>query len=299
MRSMRKSSVKGKLILLTILVFLFGVFLFVKFFFLNKANELGEIKVLSTPKSSVFIDQIDVGKTPHQQKLKIGEYLIKLIPDKEATQTATWQGKIKVYKNSVTYIARELGSSDISTAGEISSLTKMESKPSRDDVGEVSVDSEPQGALVYLDLDEKGIAPLILADVPKGTHELSIYLPGFFRRTLKINVEPGYRTTSIVKLAIDELTQKESTKSAVKKVESDKSENPDATKTVLKVKIKDTPTGWLRVRTEPSVNASESAKVSPGEIYPVVEEQPNWFKILYNDEQEGWVASQYSEKVAE
>lgn len=299
---MRKGTFKGKLILLTVLVLLFGVFLLLKFFLFNGQTELGEIKIVSTPQSVVYLDQIQVGNTPLQQKLKVGEYLIKLIPNKEASASATWQGKVKIYKNAVTYVGRALGKSDISTAGEISTLTKMETKSSKDNVGEIAVESDPQGALVYLDLDEKGVAPLILSDVPKGTHELSIYLPGFFRRTLKLNVESGYRTSSNVKLAIDELSQQNSTKSATPKT-SEKDSSLQKTSSIVEganktmIKIKETPTGWLRVRSEPSVDASESAKVNPGESYEMVEEKPNWYKILFNDEQEGWVAAQYSEKI--
>jgi len=300
---MRKGSFKGKLILLTVLVVLFGIFLLLKFFFFNGQTELGEIRVVSTPQSVVYLDQIQIGNTPVRQKMKVGEYLIKLIPNKEASQSATWQGKIKVYKNAVTYVGRVLGNSDISTAGEISTLTKMETKPTKDNVGEIAVESDPQGALVYLDLDEKGVAPLILYDVPKGTHELSIYLPGFFRRTLKLNVEAGHRTSTSVKLAIDQLSQQESTKSAtIKNITKEQqptskaSAGDDGAKKIV-ILIKETPTGWLRVRSEPSIDASESAKVNPGESYELVEEKPNWYKILFNDEQEGWVAAQYSEKV--
>lgn len=292
---MRKGTFKGKLILLTVLVLLFGLFLFAKFLLFNNQTKFGEINIISTPQSVIYLDQIQVGNTPLQQKIKVGEYLVKLIPNKEASKSATWQGKIMVYENAVTFVGRALGSSDITTAGEISTVTKMESKPSRDNIGEIAVESEPQGALVFLDLDEKGVAPLILSDVPKGTHELSIYLPGFIRRTLKLNVESGFRTTTIVKLAIDQLSSKESTKSAT--IVSDK-ETSSAKTLVVKVRIKETPTGWLRVRSEPSVNATESAKVNPGESYTLVEEQPNWYKIIFNDEQEGWVAAQYSEKVS-
>lgn len=295
---MRRSSFKGKLVLLTVLVFLFAGFLFFKFFLFNKQADLGEIRVVSTPKSAIYIDQIQVGSSPLQQQLKVREYLIKLIPNKGASQSATWQGKIKIYKNAVTYVGRVLGSSELSTAGEISTITRMDTKPSRDNIGEISVESDPQGALVFLDLDEKGVAPLILSDVPKGTHELSIYLPGFVRRTAKVNVESGYRTTSMVKLAIDQLTQQDATSSA--KLSPSKKESTTAASkkesNKIQIRIKETPTGWLRVRSEPSVNASESAKVNPGDIFELVEELPNWYKIIFNEEQEGWVASQYSEK---
>jgi len=293
---MRKSTFKGKLILLTVLVFLFGLFLLAKFLLFSNGTELGELKVVSSPESVVYVDQVQIGTTPlPPQKLKVGDYLIKLIPNKEASQSATWQGRVKIYKNAVTYVGRVLGSSDISTAGEISTVTKMESKPSRDGIGEIAVESDPQGALVFLDLDEKGVAPLALSDVPKGTHELSIFLPGFIRRTIKINVEAGFRTSTIVKLAIDLLVPKESTKSATI---TDKSKNTKSSVArSIVIKIKETPTGWLRVRSEPSVNASESAKVNPGETYALVEEQPNWYKIIFNEDQEGWLAAQFSEKI--
>jgi len=303
---MRKGTFRGKLILLTVLVILFGLFLFGKFFIFNDSVNLGEINIVSTPKSVVYLDQIQIGSTPVQQKIKVGEYLLKLIPNKEASQTATWQGKIKVYKNAVTYVGRVLGNSDISTAGEISTVTRMEAKPSREDIGEIAVESEPQGALVSLDLDEKGVAPMILSDVPKGTHELSIELPGFTRRSIRLNVESGFRTSVAVKLAINLLDSKESTPSA-RSTGSGQASSGQAKATTgsattgtsesIMIRIKETPTGWLRVRTEPSVGASESAKVSPGETYDLIEEQPNWYKILFNDEQEGWVAAQYSEKI--
>ncbi len=294
---MRKTSIKGKLILMTVMVLLFGLYLLVKFVFFGSSADLGEITIMSTPKATVFIDQVQVGSTPHRQTLKVGEYTVKLIPDKDATQSATWQGKIVVYKNAVTYLGRALGATDIATAGEISTVTKMETKPSREGVGEIFINTDPAGALTYLDLDEKGVAPLLLSDVPKGTHEIMVYLPGFLRRTFKLNVESGYRTSTIVKLAIDGLTIKSATTSAkIKKEES--SSTPTTTK-ATKVRIKDTPTGWLRVRSEPSVQASESAKVNPGETYDLLEEQPNWYKILFNDEQEGWVASEFADKISQ
>lgn len=294
---MRKTSIKGKLIVMTVMVLLFGLYLCIKFVFYGSSADLGEVTIMSTPKATVFIDQIQVGTTPHRQTLKVGEYTVKLIPDKEATQSASWQGKVSVYKNAVTYVGRALGSSEISTAGEISTVQKMDVKPSRDGLGEIAINTDPAGALAYLDLDEKGVAPLLLSDVPKGTHEVMVYLPGFLRRTFKLNVEAGYRTSTIVKLAIDKSGSPTASPSALMK--KDVSPSPASLPKKTKVRIKDTPTGWLRVRSEPSVQASESAKVNPGETYDLIEEQPNWYKILFNDEQEGWVASEFVEKISQ
>src|SRR3989344_7966764 len=116
---------KGKLILLTLLLVGFGVFVFVKFYILDKQNAFGRIKIVSSPASSVFLDNVVIGKTPFEQKNKVGEYMLKLIPERTATDTASWQGKVKVYKNALTYVNRELGSSDLTSAGEIFTTTKM------------------------------------------------------------------------------------------------------------------------------------------------------------------------------
>ena len=288
---------KGKLILLTLLVVGFIAFVVVRFFILNNQNVFGRVKVVSSPVASVFIDNLAVGKTPYEQKYKVGEYMFKLIPEGTATDTASWQGKVKVFKNALTYINRELGSSDVTSAGEIFTTTKMEKLPKSGDMGEVYVETEPQGAIVYLDNDEKGVAPLILSDVLKGDHELSVFMPRFLRRTQKVNVDPGYRVNATFKLAIDQSSTPD------KATEDEKIEKPEATGSAKTKKtsivVKDTPTGFLRVREEPSISASEAAQVKPGDTFDLVDEQDGWYKIEYEKGKEGWVFSQYADKKEE
>lgn len=284
---------KTKLIIFTILLFLFIGFVSFRFFIIDQKNAVGELKVVSTPAASVFIDNVVIGKTPFHDKYKVGEFIIKIIPEGTATEAASWQGKIKIYKNSITYVNRELGSSDVASAGEIFTTSKMEKSTSNANFGEVYVETEPQGAIVYLDNDEKGVAPLILKGVPRGEHELSIFMPGFFRRTQKLNIDPGYRVNGYIKLAIDQ-----SQSPSIKTNETKSASNSGQLKKTYII-IKDTPTGWLRVREEASVNASESARVNPGEKFELVEEKTDWYKINYDANKEGWVSSAYSEKQIE
>jgi hypothetical protein len=274
---------------LLVIFILFVAYAVVRFFILDKQNTFGRVKIVSSPTASVFVNNLVVGKTPYEDKYKTGEYMLKLIPEGNATETASWQGKIKVYKNSLTYINRELGSSDITSSGEVFTTTKMESPPKNANYGEIYVETEPLGAIVYLDNDEKGVAPLILSDVIKGDHELSVFMPGFFRRTQKINVDPGYRVNAFFKLAID---------GSQKKNEEPKKEATQSAKTSGKtmITIKDTPTGWLRVRGEPSVSASEAARVKPGEEFELLEEKDGWYKIKYDTKNEGWVSGEYCNK---
>lgn len=62
-------------------------------------------------------------------------------------------------------------------------------------------------------------------------------------------------------------------------------------------KILSTPTGWLRVRSEPSLDGAEITKIDAGGTYPVLEEQSSWTKIRVSDTSEGWVSSDYVELV--
>lgn len=288
---------KSKLVLLLVLILLFAGFVIVRFFVLDKQNAYGKLKIISSPTASVFINNMIIGKTPYEDKYKVGEYLLKLIPEGAATETASWNGKINVYKNSLTYVNRELGSSDIFSAGEIFTTQKMTEPSKNGSYGEIYIETEPQGAIVTLDNDEKGVAPLVLQDVLRGDHELSVFMPGFFRRTQKINVDSGYRVNASFKLALDQ-SQKQLT-------DIEKQASPSAKSSKTYVTINNNPQGWLRVREEGSINATESAKIKTGEKFEFLEELPGWFKIKYNDNEdslvegnftEGWISSEYATK---
>src|SRR3989338_9102134 len=283
------TNMKNKLSLLFILVLIFLAFVVVRFFILDKQNEYGKIKIISSPTASIFINSTFAGKTSFEDKYKVGEYLLKLIPETNATDTASWNGKINIYKNSLTYVNRELGSSDIASAGEIFTTTRMTKQPQKSESGEIYVETEPQGAIITLDSDEKGVAPAIMENVMKGDHELSVFMPGFFRRTQKVNVDPGYRVNAAFKLAIDE-------SATPIKVAENKQATDSAKTTKTKITIKNTPTGWLRVREEPTLNASESGRVNPGDEFSLIEEQEGWAKIEFQKGKTGWVSSQYIEK---
>jgi len=293
---------KNKLMLLLILVILFIGFVLVRFFIFDKQNEYGRLKIVASPETSVFINSAMIGKTPFDDKYKVGEYILKLIPDGTSTETASWNGKIKVYKNALTYVNRELGSSDISSAGEIFTTAKMATPPKDSNTGEIYVETEPQGAIVTMDNDEKGVAPLIMSDVVKGDHELSVFMPGFFRRTQKINVDPGYRVNAAFKLAVDPSSPKAIT---VDPNQPQSSTSATVTPTIAYVTINDNPQGWLRVRADAAVDATEEAKIKTGGKYELLDEKSNWYKIKFNDDNgglvsgeftDGWVSAEYASK---
>lgn len=282
---------KGKLKFITILCIAFVAFVLVKLFFDIASKKEGRLQVLSRPNAAVFLDNVMKGNTPYTNTLKEGEYLLKVVPDDVATQAASWQKKISVFSGALTHVDVQLESTDIASWADVYWLTKlgMFSKSSG-----LVVETEPSGALVYIDNDEKGVSPLTLEQVSQGSHELSIFMPGFSRRSKKINIRPGYQLHAYVKLALDPSQKSQYTIS--------EPPTPIATaaasikEPTSAVRILDTPTGWLRVRDEPTLAGSESARVNPGQRFELIEEQIGWYKIKIDDQKQGWISSQYAEK---
>ena len=293
---------KKKLLIIALLLILFGLFLVARFFLFDQKNVTGKIRIISSPGAGVFIDNAAVGKTPYEATLKPGDHKLKLIPEGESSNTVAWEGNVTVYENALSFVSRELGTSELTSAGEILTITKMDSKPNGD-VGEINVETEPTGAIVYLDSDQKGIAPLKLSDVAVRDHEVSVYLPGFFRRSQKIRIEKGHVLHAEFKLALDkshktleeELTEKKAEQEQQASAEAKKQEDQQQAKETT-LTIKETPTGYLNVRSEPSVNGSIVDKVDPGEKFTYTEEKDGWYKIKLSSGDEGWVSGDYIEK---
>lgn len=298
---------KRKLIVIFVLIGIFVLSILVRFFFFEKTNQMGRIKILSSPTAGVFINNEQKGKTPFEQKYPPGEYVVKLIPEGEDSKTVAWEGKVTVYANTLSYVSRVLGTSDLTSAGEILSVTKMERKP-KGETGEVSVVTDPAGSIVSLDNDEKGIAPLTLKDVPAGKYELAVYLPGFFRTTQKINVAKGYKVVATFKLALNkthktleqELNEKQkkasesaSTESTKENTNEEDTKSASTTTTKNKLTISETSTGYLNVRDEPSTAGTQIDQVSPGDEYEYTDEKNGWYQIKLSDGTEGWVSGIY------
>lgn len=278
---MRRGVITALLLIVVVIAVAFGA---TKLFFRLRSGGKAGLKVNSTPQSSVFINDEFKSKTPYDEKIVAGKYLIKLTPEGTDADTSSWQKEITLSPGLLTYINRELGGSDLTSAGEILSLEKTEGSGTQ-----VSVVSTPDGASIALDGQDKGASPLVI-DTSAGEHTLFVFAPGFIGRQVKIKATEGFKLNVDVQLALID-GEKEATESA----ESEEGEEAAGTK----VKILDTPTGWLRVRESPSLSATESAKVDPGKEYPFLGEEEGWLKIEYEKDKEGWVSSRYAEKVEE
>jgi hypothetical protein len=272
----------------------------------NRAPKQGELRVDSQPVATIFLDNKNIGRTPYKDKITAGTYTLKLVPETTTTQLTSWEGKVVVGINLLTYVNANLSESELTTAIDLVWLEKITSKQS-----ELSVTTNPDGATVLVDDVSKGVTPLSLADIVSGDHSVSVTSVGFLTRSLKIKTTPGYRLIAILKLALSGASQvaeasptaslspsgkaTPTPKAATKSASSSASLTVDPPKPF--VVIKDTPTGFLRVRVEPSTSASESGRVNPGEKYTIIKSETGWYQIKFDGISSGWISGQYTDKV--
>lgn len=295
---------KRIIILLIVVALAAGIFFGIRYF-LNSTKQQGlaGLYVKSNPTASIFLDTRFLGRTPYQEKLDPGEYTLKLIPESTATTAASWQGKVVLTPNILTYVNRELGISDLASSGEVITLERISGKET-----EVTVTTVPDGASVTINGEDKGTAPITLKNIEPGDHEIVITSPGFITRSVNVKATIGFRVLANIQLGIgsegskpttpQEAEVEEATKSAVNtQTTPTPTKKPSAATTLPKpyVEILDTPTGWLRVRSSPSTQASESGRVNPTETYPLLEEESGWYKIEVNGKV-GWISGTYAQK---
>lgn len=292
---------KRKLIFLAILLGLVFIVAGIMRFLTNRTPKEGELRVDSQTTASIFLDDKNIGKTPYKDKVQAGEYTLKLVPESAAAQLSTWEGKVAVGGNLLTYVNASLSESELTTAVDVIWLEKITSR-----VSELSVTTNPDGATVLVDEATRGVTPLSLSDIAPGDHTISITSSGFSPRSVKIKTTPGYRLIANFKLALSAGGQPSTTVTPTPDLSGTPAPTPKtATASGTQVAdppkpfviIKDTPTGFLRVRMEASTSSSESARVNPGEKYTYFSTENGWYQIKYDGKNSGWVSGQYVDKV--
>jgi hypothetical protein len=272
----------------------------------------GALQISTIPQTSVFIDELQVGTTPFfDDKITAGEHTVKLVPELTGGELIAWEGKVVVSPNIMTVVNWELASDEASASGEIMSLERIGKK----DVSSLAVVSQPDQAVVKIDGTPKGFSPILIEGLKPGDYRVVISSPGYREKTISANTIAGYKLTINAKLAQAVEGIEEATASAEKAEEETEVEEGAEEETATPIpkaspkpemtppekpyiKVKDTPTGWLRVRMGPSVASTEAAKINPGEMYPYLEEEENgWYKIEYEEDEEGWVSGVYAELV--
>jgi hypothetical protein len=276
------------LVAFIIIIFIsFGIYKLV----ISKTAAVAGLKIATLPVSSVYINDKLIGKTPFETRYPAGEYVLKLIPDDSSYQASFWQGKVVLNPSVWTYIKKELGTSELKTAGEILTLEKISQSDAQ-----LNVVSQTEGATVILDGQEKGITPLFINDIIPGEHDVAVTSTGFIQRTVRVQATTGYKLNINFQLALstDDVVVATPSVSLIPSPTTVSSDETAGSK--QSITIKDTPTGFLRVRSGPNLSATETAQIKPGEKFPLIEEREGWFKITLSNGKEGWVSSRYADK---
>jgi len=262
------------------------------------------LQVVTVPSAVVFVDGSQVGVTGEMgytnDKLEPGEHTVRLVPESTEADLTTWEGRVNLVSGIMVVINRSLGADEAESSGETLVLEKINSR----DQAFLAIVSNPDQAVVRIDGEPRGFAPLVIEDLPAGNYEVAVSSPGYHERIVAAKTISGYKLVINVQLARELDDIQEATESAEAQAETTPTPTPavagpEAEPEKPYVRIKETPTGWLRVRAKPSTVGSELAKVEPGETFPYLEETENgWHKIEYETGEEGWVSGVYGELVA-
>lgn len=256
----------------------FGISVFI----LNHNLGKGALQVTSEPNSRVYLDGKFIGQTPLclcqlKDMVDVGDHTIRLVPTQG--NFIPFEQKIPISQKVLTVVDRSFADGGQSS-GSVISLSKLSNK---DDIS-LSIVSLPSGASVFLDSANIGSTPVRETNVTESDHEIKLSKDGYQDKILKIRTVKGYGLNALVFLGSNP------------QISSPSAESTPIPLSVTKILILDTPTGFLRVRDQPSLNGNQVGQVLPGEKYDLLDEQNGWYKIKLKDGTTGWVSSQYAQK---
>ena len=254
-------------------------------------SNMAAVLIESVPEAVVYINDERVGKTPYETEVTSGEIMLKLVPESFDTPLSPYQTKVNLTPGVKTIVRRKFGGeSGDEGSGEIISFERVSTNKAN-----VAVVTLPDGANVKLNNTPYGVAPLKISDVSPGNLSLEIEARGYAQRSFQVRAEKGHTVTVVADLektgdegvAYDFTEENEEVLAAETKIEEET------------ITITPTPTGFLRVRKEPTLNSEELTQLNPGETYPLISSQDEWFEIELESSVSGWISSEYATKSAE
>jgi hypothetical protein len=275
---MRKVIFIALTILAAVLVFSVIIFLFTQ----NKSK--GALQITSNPNSKVYLDGKFIGSTPFRTNdlkdmILEGEYTIKLVPASGNFQA--FEQKITIFPKVLTVVDENFAQKGFDNAS-IISLSQIAGQKD----AQISVVTFPQDTQVFLDNNLRGQSPILLKKVSVSDHELKIARNGYKDKIVRLRTVLGFKLEALIYLGLDPNV---ASSSAVPTF-------LNSSESAQKVLILDTPTGFLRVRDQPSLAGAETGQVKPRETYQLLDEQTGWYQIQLANGKTGWISSQYAQK---
>lgn len=220
------------------------------------------LQITSNPQAKIFINDTEFGQTPFfSDQLSANQiYRIRL-----QSNSGSFTQELELLPNTLSIINRQLSVEDQKSEGETVSLVKG--------TNGLHILSFPTGSHVFVDGEFKGNTPLNIDNLSLGDHRVTLKKEGFIDRSVRIHIQKDYSVVVSSQLSIED--------------------RPNTVDPLPKVLIKNSPTGFLRVRTDPDINSQELTRVAPGQVFEVLELNNNFARIKIDELTSGWVSSEY------
>lgn len=228
------------------------------------------LQITSQPdQATVFLDGSEMGKTPYQnENLEAKEYNVKLKNDEKI-----WQGNVKLLGGALAVVNRELSVGIASSSGEVLTFAMGRG---------VQIISMPDQSEVEIDKRVYGKTPLVVSDLAFGEHLFLISHQGYLKRSIRVYVPQDLQLQMYIDLALAPLSSVENVVPVIN----------DVTRLI----IRQTPTGFLRLRDRPSLSSKIVAQVNTGDEVILLEELSGWDKVRASNGVEGYVSNSYVQK---
>lgn len=272
------------------------------------------IQVTSSTQVEVSLNNESLGKTPiYQDKGKPGNYTLRLTPSDTTLQP--WETQVSLINGVYTVVDYQFGITPDQSSYYILTYEKLTDKNRT----EIVFVTTPSNTPVSIDGNPSGFSSSPITNITSGGHKISFAPAGYQEKSVGVNVIDGYRLIINTQLATQTIVPtptptptatpsaelKDTTSTPTKTTTSTTNITPlpkqsttSATLAKPYVEILDTPTGWLKVREDATVNSTELAKVNPGDRFSYRESTATgWFEIEYATGKWAFVSSQYAKLV--
>ena len=240
------------------------------------------LEIISYPTAKVYINNKEMGVTPYKNlDLKPGDNEVKLVAG-----TREWKKTIELQNNINTVIDWQFSDDESGDSGYILYLEKTGDKKAS-----LLINTTPDKATIKIDGEVKGLSPAKVSELNDGDRQLTVSFPGYKDINVFMKAIAGYQ------LVVDtKLTEEKEKVEQIIEPENESSNSGLSVNQDKKVTIKETETGWLKVRESNSSSSKEVSKVNPGESYTLLDEENGWYKIDLGSSGNGWISTNYAEK---
>lgn len=272
--------------IVSIILIFIGFFLFFQIIENILPKGQGALQVTSNVRAKVLLNGRETGNTPiclcdQDQRVNEGDYTLQLIPEDSSD---TFTTKIKIVSGVQTVVDRTFLPGSYASAY-VLYLEKIGASDTQ-----IFVSSLPDSALVSMDGNDSGVTPVLLKNVSASEHEIELEKEGYGKKTIRVSARTGYKL--IIEAILGTIPSSNEILPG-----SEITPTPTPTPSTPQVTILDTPTGFLRVRSDASISGSEIGQVKPGDTLPLLNESGGWYQIKLPDGLTGWISSSFAQKI--